>query len=68
MGTAKRGSPTNSSTKLHTNKGNAVGMPMGKPGGQLMNMTHPTTGGAPPKGGKFTPKGNGQPKAGGFRK
>ncbi len=69
MATGKYGSPTKGAT-LHTNKGNAVGMPMGKPGGKLMNMTKPSSGGMPTglKGGPATPKGNGQPKAGGLKK
>ncbi len=67
MATGKYGSPNKTAT-LHTNNGNAVGMPMGKPGGKIMNTTKPTSGGNPPKGGTFTPKGNGQPKVGGFRK
>ena len=69
VATGKYGSPNKAAT-LHTNQGNAVGMPMGKPGGKLMNMTKPTSGGTPTglKGGPATPKGNGQPKVGGLKK
>ena len=69
MATGKYGSPNKGAT-LHTNQGNAVGFPKGKPGGKLMNTTKPSTGSRHPgvTGGPATPKGMGQPKVGGLKK